>query len=93
MKLAKDKKLIEKREAGGKDSRSRDKRAIQKKRRSPKMVIRDTFAELKKVTWPTKQDLLKYTLAVVVFVLAFAAATGGVDYVLTQAISLTSKIF
>ncbi len=72
--LAKDKKLTDKKEAGGKDKKGRDKRAIQKKRRSFKMVMKDTFAELKKVTWPTRQDVLKYTVAVVVFVLAFAAS-------------------
>ncbi len=85
--------MTDKKEAGGKDKKGRDKRAIQKKRRSFKMVMKDTFAELKKVTWPTRQDVLKYTVAVVVFVLAFAAVTGGVDYVLTQVVSLTSKIF
>ena len=70
-----------------KDNKKKDK----KLRRSPAKYIKEVVAELKKVTWPTKKELVKYTIAVVVVVGLFAVIVGGVDFLLTQGISLLSK--
>lgn len=42
-------------------------------------AFRGTLAELKKVQWPTKKQVLKYTWVVVVFCALFAVAIGLVD--------------
>ncbi|HKA11102.1 MAG TPA: preprotein translocase subunit SecE [Candidatus Dormibacteraeota bacterium] len=41
--------------------------------------FRETFAELRKVVWPTPQELYRYTLVVVVTVAVIAAFIFAVD--------------
>ena len=36
-------------------------------------------AELKKVAWPSRQDLINYSIVVVVFVVALAVVVGVLD--------------
>jgi preprotein translocase subunit SecE len=36
-------------------------------------------AELKKVSWPTREDLMNYSLVVIVFVVALALIVGLLD--------------
>lgn len=55
------------------------KQKAKKKRRSPVKFFKDIWSELKKVTWPTKKDLLNYSVAVVVFIVVVAAITGLFD--------------
>ena len=50
-----------------------------KKRRGPIRYFKDMWSELKKVTWPSKKDLITYSLAVVVFILVVAVVTGLFD--------------
>jgi preprotein translocase subunit SecE len=64
--------------------------AIQARRRAPDQgpgvirFLRDTFDELRKVVWPTPQELYRYTLVVVVTVSVIALFIFGVDSALTQ---------
>jgi preprotein translocase subunit SecE len=65
--------------------------AIQARRRAqagqaPGVVrfLRETFDELRKVVWPTPQELYRYTLVVVVTVSVIAAFISAVDLGLTQ---------
>ena len=65
--------------------------AIQARRRvqsdqAPGVVrfLRDTFDELRKVVWPTPQELYRYTLVVVVTVSVIALFIFAVDSALTQ---------
>jgi len=54
----------------------------------PQAVIayfRESYAELKKVSWPSRETTLRYTVIVVVASLAVGAVTGGVDFLLTWA--------
>lgn len=46
--------------------------------------IKDTYAELKHVSWPTKQQALVYTILVIVISVLTALFTGGLDYVFTR---------
>jgi preprotein translocase subunit SecE len=41
--------------------------------------IRDIVSELKKVTWPTREDTTRLTVAVVVVSVTIGLALGGVD--------------
>ncbi len=42
--------------------------------------LKEVRQELKKVTWPTRQDTIKYTLIVIGVSLVAAAFLGGLDY-------------
>lgn len=42
--------------------------------------IRDIWAELRKVTWPTREEVTRLTIAVVVVAVVIGLALGGVDF-------------
>lgn len=46
--------------------------------------LRETIDELRKVVWPTPQELYRYTLVVVVTVTVIALFIGAVDLALGQ---------
>ena len=46
--------------------------------------LREVYDELRKVVWPTPQELYRYTLVVIFTVLVLGAFIGGVDYALTE---------
>ncbi len=48
--------------------------------------FRDAYKEVRQVTWPSRKDTLKLTLAVLVFALIFGLAAAGTDYVLDKII-------
>jgi len=64
--------------------------AIQARRRGPDQgpgvvrFLRETFEELRKVVWPTPQELYRYTLVVVVTVSIIALFIAAVDLGLGQ---------
>jgi preprotein translocase subunit SecE len=45
--------------------------------------LRESFLELKKVNWPTKNETLKYTLIVIGISVAVAAFLGTLDFIFT----------
>ena len=48
-------------------------------------ILKDTKAELKKVVWPTKKQIVNNTLWVLVLVIVVAAIVLGIDLVLEVA--------
>jgi len=42
--------------------------------------LKEVRIELKRVTWPTKQEATKHTLMVIFFTLGVAAFLGGLDF-------------
>lgn len=48
-----------------------------------KNFLMEVRAEMKKVSWPTRQETLKYTLAVIGVSIVLAMFLGGLDYTLT----------
>jgi preprotein translocase subunit SecE len=48
--------------------------------------IREVVAELRKVIWPTRKELLTYTAVVVVFLAVMLAIVAGLDYAFAQAV-------
>lgn len=60
------------------------KKANKRKRKSPARFFKDILSELKKVTWPTAKTLIKYTGAVVAFIIVMAVIVGVMDYGLTS---------
>jgi preprotein translocase subunit SecE len=49
-----------------------------------KNYVRESFAELQKVTWPTTEELKGSTYVVVVFSILMSAFVWGADFVLTK---------
>ena len=60
------------------------------KRTSPITFYRQVIAELRKVVWPTRPQVVNYFWVVLVFVLIMMAIVAGLDYGFGQA---SFKIF
>jgi len=45
--------------------------------------LKEVRVELKRVTWPTRQQTIKYTLIVIGLSLGVAAFLGGLDFLFT----------
>jgi preprotein translocase subunit SecE len=50
------------------------------------LFVRQVIVELRKVIWPTRKELVAYTVVVIVFVSIIAAIVAGFDYVFTQGV-------
>ncbi|HYN97437.1 MAG TPA: preprotein translocase subunit SecE [Pilimelia sp.] len=48
--------------------------------------IREVVAELRKVIWPTRKELLTYTTVVIVFLTVMAAIVVALDYVFAEGV-------
>jgi preprotein translocase subunit SecE len=55
--------------------------------------IKDVIAELKKVTWPTWDELKEATWAVIIFSLVCSLYVAGVDNVLMVVITKVAEMF
>jgi preprotein translocase subunit SecE len=69
--------------SGGRGARSRNDR---KHRTSPIQYYREIVSELRKVIWPSRQELLTYTAVVLIFVTIMVLIVSGLDYVFTKAV-------
>ena len=50
------------------------------------LFVRQVIAELRKVIWPTRKELIAYTTVVLVFVLIMAGIIAGLDYIFTKGV-------
>ncbi len=57
----------------------RDSRGDDRGRTSPATFLRQVVAELRKVVWPTQQQLITYFFVVMVFVIAMMAVVTVLD--------------
>jgi preprotein translocase SecE subunit len=55
-------------------------------RRNPIRFYREVVAELRKVIWPTRKELITYTAVVIVFVSIMVAIVAGLDYGFARAV-------
>ncbi len=51
----------------------------------------DVIEEMKKVTWPTKDEAIKMTITVIIATVIVGIYVGGLDYALTKAIEQLIK--
>lgn len=49
--------------------------------------VREVVAELRKVNWPSRKELLTYASVVIVFVVIMMSIVGGLDYVFAWLVS------
>jgi preprotein translocase subunit SecE len=57
-----------------------------RKRTSPALFVRQVAAELRKVIWPTRRELITYTTVSLVFVLVMVAIVSGLDWGLQRGV-------
>ncbi|NUS72012.1 MAG: preprotein translocase subunit SecE [Corynebacteriales bacterium] len=50
------------------------------------LFLREVVAELRKVIWPTRKDLVTYTTVVLIFVVIMVAFISGLDFGLAKAV-------
>lgn len=60
--------------------------ATKKERTKPRQFVKEVMAELKKVAWPTRPEVVAYSMVVLVSVIVIATLIFGMDYVFTRAI-------
>ena len=53
-------------------------------RTSPALVVRQVVAELRKVIWPTRKELITYTTVALCFILIMIAIVTALDYGFTK---------
>ncbi|MBE5781173.1 MAG: preprotein translocase subunit SecE [Clostridiales bacterium] len=53
-----------------------------------KRYFKEVVAELKKTSWPTKKDVVKYTGIVLGFIALFAIVVGAMDFALVELLNL-----
>jgi preprotein translocase subunit SecE len=58
--------------------------AAKRDRTSPALFIRQVVAELRKVIWPTRNELATYTAAALAFVIVMSAIVLTLDYGFTK---------
>jgi preprotein translocase subunit SecE len=49
--------------------------------------LREVVAELRKVIWPTRTQLVRYTIVVLIFVSFMVSLVAGMDYLFGQAVA------
>ncbi len=48
-----------------------------------RQFLKEAYAELKRVSWPSRQETFRYTMFIVVFSVSLAFFLGFLDYVFT----------
>ena len=56
-----------------------------------KKFCKDLKGEIKKITWPDRKTVLKSTFVVLVVVIVCAIVIGGIDWLLSQGMSLLER--
>jgi preprotein translocase subunit SecE len=70
----------------GSSAERRGKPGPKRSRVTPALFFRQVVAELRRVIWPTRRELITYTTVALVFVLIMVAIVTGLDYLLTKAV-------
>jgi preprotein translocase subunit SecE len=70
---------------GGGSGRARPPAGQQKRKRTgARQFLREVRLELKKVDWPTRKELITYTIVVLVTITVLTSFVFGVDYVFSK---------
>ena len=59
-------------------------RPAKQDRTTPALFVREVVAELRKVIWPTRKELITYTTVALVFILVMVAIVTSLDYGFTK---------
>ena len=58
---------------------------------NPAKFFTEVKAELSKVTWPTKDQVIRLTTVVIIISLVVGLFIGGLDFIFTKAVELVVK--
>lgn len=58
---------------------------------TPVIFLKEVGDELKKVVWPTRNEVIRLTAVVILVSLVVGVYLGGIDYVLTKILALVVK--
>jgi preprotein translocase subunit SecE len=58
---------------------------------TPVSFLRETKDELKKVVWPSRQEVIRLTTVVIIVSVLVGLFIGGIDFILTKALSVIVK--
>ncbi len=64
----------------------RQQAAPRRERASPAQFMREVRAELRKVSWPTRSEVVNYSIVTLVVVVILTAVIGALDYGFGEAI-------
>ena len=70
------------------DKKAPAKKSEKKSKFHPVKTFKEMWSELKKVTWPSKKDLIRQSTVVVVFVLILTVLVGLIDTGLSALLKL-----
>lgn len=65
-----------------------DKRVARKRPGKINRFWKETIGELRKVSWPTRQEALQLTKIVIIVIIVMMLFLGGFDYLFTQLFAL-----
>ncbi len=69
--------------------KSDSKKTARSKKTNPIIqYLKETRAELRKVTWPTKDETINLTIVVLVVTIGMAAFLGVLDYIFSKIVAL-----
>lgn len=57
-----------------------------KERTKPRQFVKEVIAELRKVAWPTRPEVIAYSVVVLISLIIVATIIFGMDFVFTKAI-------
>jgi len=58
---------------------------------TPVNFLKETYDELKKVVWPTREEVVRLTLVVIAVSVIIGIYIGGIDYIFTKITELIVK--
>lgn len=75
-----------------------EKKDVKKKKDKPAIFTRigkyfhEVWGEVKKLAWPSRKELISYTLTVLAFIVVFAIILYACDLIFAEGLNLLSKI-
>ena len=63
-----------------------------KTRTSPQQYIKEVRLELNKVAWPSRHEVITFTIIVLVMVVVFGLYTGALDFIFQQLLKLSTGL-
>lgn len=58
---------------------------------TPVTFVKQAVDELKKVTWPTRSEIIRLTTSVIIISVVVGVFLGGIDFILTKVMEVVLK--
>jgi preprotein translocase subunit SecE len=57
---------------------------VKKERTGPAQYLREVRDEMRKVAWPKRDEVVRYSIVVIITVIVYTALVGGLDFVFAE---------